>query len=108
MERGKANHYVALQRGDRGSKFCQKVRYVTVEQSLTASVYVTYFRLKCPEKHVTGFVFFFKLHSTKKYLAKGVFPGSFPDFLEELLFTKPERSASIYGALRNLIPFVQF
>ena len=34
MEGGKTNRYAALQGGDGGSKFCQKVRYVTVERSL--------------------------------------------------------------------------
>ena len=34
MEGGKANRYAALQGGEGGgSKFCQKVRYVTVERS---------------------------------------------------------------------------
>ena len=36
MEGGKANRYTALQGGDGESKFCQKVRYVTVERSLFA------------------------------------------------------------------------
>ena len=33
MEGGKANRYAELQGGGGGSKFCQKVRYVTVERS---------------------------------------------------------------------------
>ena len=35
MEGCKANRYAALQGGERGSKFCQKMRYVTVERSLS-------------------------------------------------------------------------
>ena len=34
MEGGKANRHAALQGEEGGSKFCQKVRYVTVERSL--------------------------------------------------------------------------
>ena len=33
-EGGKANRYAALKGGEGWSKFCQKVRYVTVERSL--------------------------------------------------------------------------
>ena len=33
MEVGKANRYAALQEGEWGPKFCQKVRYLTVERS---------------------------------------------------------------------------
>ena len=39
MEGGKANRYAALQGGEGGSKFCQKVRYVTVERSLRKKVH---------------------------------------------------------------------
>ena len=33
MEGGKANRYAALQGGEGGSQFCQKMYYVTVERS---------------------------------------------------------------------------
>ena len=36
MKKGKAKRYTALQGGEGGSKFCQKVSYVMVERSLTA------------------------------------------------------------------------
>ena len=42
MEGGKANRYAALQGGEGGSKFCQKVRYVTVERSLRKALDVSY------------------------------------------------------------------
>ena len=41
MEGGKANCYAALQGGGGGSKFCQKVRYVTVERSLIDLFFTT-------------------------------------------------------------------
>ena len=40
MEGGNANRYAALQGGgEGGSKFCQKVRYVTVERFLMKDIY---------------------------------------------------------------------
>ena len=66
MEGDKANCYAALQEGERGgggSKFCQKVRYVTVERSLRIHWRFTFLNVKrCSTLRLwEGYLIHFKL-----------------------------------------------
>ena len=70
MEGGKTNRYAVLQGGKGGSKFCQKVRYVTVERSLICPISNEMFPSQSAPKVLFGsnkaIIFIMELHTLHK------------------------------------------